>query len=77
MYNERAWVLEEMHSDNTYYARNTLYGAVDPTENVADFCSSDSQWGHSKRQCASTVSFELPGNCQGKPDPGIDRRGGL
>ncbi|UFH56983.1 RagB/SusD family nutrient uptake outer membrane protein [Spirosoma sp. KNUC1025] len=37
MYNERAWVLEEMHSDNTYYARNPLYGAVDPTENVADF----------------------------------------
>ncbi|MBO9612656.1 MAG: RagB/SusD family nutrient uptake outer membrane protein [Dyadobacter sp.] len=37
MYNERAWVLEEMHSDNTYYARNVLYGAVDPTENVADF----------------------------------------
>ncbi|MCE6992162.1 RagB/SusD family nutrient uptake outer membrane protein [Dyadobacter sp. CY323] len=37
MYNERAWVLEEMHSDNTYYARNTLYGAVDATENVADF----------------------------------------
>ena len=37
MFNERAWVLEEMHSDNTYYARNTLYGAVDPTENVADF----------------------------------------
>ncbi len=36
-FNERAWVLEEMHSDNTYYARNTLYGAVDPTENVADF----------------------------------------
>jgi len=37
MFNERAWVLEEMHSDNTYYARNKLYGAVDPTENVADF----------------------------------------
>jgi hypothetical protein len=37
MYNERKWVLEEMHSDNTYYARNTLYGAVDATENVADF----------------------------------------
>ena len=36
-FNSRAWVLEEMHSDNTYYARNTLYGAVDPTENVADF----------------------------------------
>ncbi|MGA0555565.1 RagB/SusD family nutrient uptake outer membrane protein [Larkinella sp. VNQ87] len=37
MFNERAWVLEEMHSDNTYYARNILYGAVDNTENVADF----------------------------------------
>ncbi|WP_342086364.1 RagB/SusD family nutrient uptake outer membrane protein [Dyadobacter sp. OTU695] len=37
MFNERAWILEEMHSDNTYYARNKLYGAVDPTENVADF----------------------------------------
>ena len=36
-FNNRAWVLEEMHSDNTYYARNVLYGAVDPTENVADF----------------------------------------
>ncbi|WP_138991266.1 RagB/SusD family nutrient uptake outer membrane protein [Larkinella sp. C7] len=35
--NERAWVLEEMHSDNTYYARNILFGAVDNTENVADF----------------------------------------
>jgi hypothetical protein len=37
MYNERAWILEEMHSDNTYYGRNTLYGAVDASENVADF----------------------------------------
>jgi hypothetical protein len=37
MFNERAWVLEELHSDNSYYARNTLYGAVDATENVADF----------------------------------------
>ncbi|GAB3316114.1 RagB/SusD family nutrient uptake outer membrane protein [Larkinella ripae] len=37
MFNERAWVLEEMHSDNTYYARNILYGAVDATENIADF----------------------------------------
>lgn len=35
--NNNAWVLEEMHSDNTYYARNTLFGAVDNTENVADF----------------------------------------
>ncbi|MFT4155919.1 MAG: hypothetical protein QM629_19070, partial [Parafilimonas sp.] len=35
--NNYAWVLEEMHSDNAYYARNTLFGAVDNTENVADF----------------------------------------
>jgi hypothetical protein len=37
IYNSSAWVLEEMHSDNSYYARNTLYGAVDATENVANF----------------------------------------
>jgi hypothetical protein len=37
IYNGPAWVLEEMHSDNSYYARNTLYGAVDATENVANF----------------------------------------
>ncbi|GAB3167500.1 RagB/SusD family nutrient uptake outer membrane protein [Telluribacter humicola] len=37
MYNEAAWALEEMHSDNTYYARNVLFGAVENTENVADF----------------------------------------
>ncbi len=37
IFNERAWILGEMHSDNTYYARNTLFGAVDPTENIADF----------------------------------------
>lgn len=35
--NNNAWVLEEEHSDNTYYARNPLFGAVDNTENVADF----------------------------------------
>lgn len=35
--NNNAWVLEELHSDNTYYARNPLFGAVDNTENVADF----------------------------------------
>jgi len=35
--NNNAWVLEEMHSDNTYYPRNPLFGAVDNTENVADF----------------------------------------
>ncbi|MBO0932111.1 RagB/SusD family nutrient uptake outer membrane protein [Fibrella aquatilis] len=37
IFNERAWALGEMHSDNTYYARNILFGAVDPTENIADF----------------------------------------
>mgnify|MGYP002777674905 CR=1 FL=1 len=37
MYNNWAWVLGEMHSDNTYYARNVLFGAVENTQNVADF----------------------------------------
>lgn len=37
IFNERAWILGELHSDNTYYARNILFGAVDPTENIADF----------------------------------------
>ena len=37
IFNERAWILGELHSDNTYYARNVLFGAVDPTENIADF----------------------------------------
>jgi starch-binding outer membrane protein, SusD/RagB family len=37
IFNERSWILGEMHSDNTYYARNILFGAVDPTENIADF----------------------------------------
>ncbi len=37
IFNERAWILGELHSDNAYYARNVLFGAVDPTENIADF----------------------------------------
>ncbi|WP_247237374.1 RagB/SusD family nutrient uptake outer membrane protein [Telluribacter sp. SYSU D00476] len=37
IYNETAWALGEMHSDNTYYARNILFGAVENTENIADF----------------------------------------
>lgn len=37
IHNEWAWILGEMHSDNTYYARNILFGAVDNTENIADF----------------------------------------
>lgn len=31
------WRLGEMHSDNTYYGRNVLFGAVDPQEDLADF----------------------------------------
>tara|TARA_R110002167_G_scaffold65757_6_gene186025 strand:+ start:879 stop:2381 length:1503 start_codon:yes stop_codon:yes gene_type:complete len=35
--NDRAWLLGEMHSDNTYYARNVLFGATEQQEDVADF----------------------------------------
>lgn len=35
--NARAWLLGEMHSDNTYYARNTLFGATEQQEDIADF----------------------------------------
>ncbi len=35
--NDRAWLLGEMHSDNTYYARNTLFGATEQQEDIADF----------------------------------------
>lgn len=37
IYNDRIWKLTDLHSDNGYYARNTLFGAVDATENIADF----------------------------------------
>jgi len=37
IYNDRIWKLAELHSDNAYYARNTAYGAVEQTENLADF----------------------------------------
>lgn len=37
IFNDRAWKLGEMHSDNTHYARNRLFGAVDNTQNLADF----------------------------------------
>ena len=32
-----AWLLGEMHSDNTYYARNILFGATEQQEDIADF----------------------------------------
>lgn len=35
--NDRAWLLGEMHSDNTYYGRNPLFGATEQTEDIADF----------------------------------------
>lgn len=38
IFNDRSWKLAEMHSDNTHYARNRLFGAVDNTQNLADFC---------------------------------------
>ncbi|QEC51854.1 putative outer membrane starch-binding protein [Anseongella ginsenosidimutans] len=38
IYNENAYLLGEMHSDNAYYARNPLFGARDQDQNLADFC---------------------------------------
>jgi len=35
--NDRAYLLGEMHSDNTYYYRNILFGATEQQENIADF----------------------------------------
>src|SRR5690606_15215816 len=35
--NNRAWLLGEMHSDNTYYARNVHFGATEQQEDIADF----------------------------------------
>jgi starch-binding outer membrane protein, SusD/RagB family len=35
--NDRAYLLSEMHSDNTYYARNILFGATEQQEDIADF----------------------------------------
>ncbi len=37
IYNDRNWLLNEMHSDNTYYARNILFGATEQQEDIADF----------------------------------------
>jgi len=37
IFNDRAWLLGEMHSDNTYYARNVLFGATEQQEDIADF----------------------------------------
>ncbi|RXK47618.1 RagB/SusD family nutrient uptake outer membrane protein [Aquirufa rosea] len=37
IYNDRSWLLSEMHSDNTYYYRNTAFGATEQQEDLADF----------------------------------------
>ncbi|MHA8100051.1 RagB/SusD family nutrient uptake outer membrane protein [Aquirufa aurantiipilula] len=37
IYNDRSWLLSEQHSDNTYYARNTAFGATEQQEDLADF----------------------------------------
>jgi predicted negative regulator of RcsB-dependent stress response len=37
IYNDRNWLLCEMHSDNTYYSRNILFGATEQQEDIADF----------------------------------------
>ncbi len=36
-YNGPAWLMGELHSDNTFYMRNVLFGAVENSENIADF----------------------------------------
>lgn len=35
--NDRSYLLGEQHSDNTYYARNILFGATEQQEDLADF----------------------------------------
>ncbi|HRO47279.1 RagB/SusD family nutrient uptake outer membrane protein [Agriterribacter sp.] len=37
IFNNHNWVLAELHSDNTYYARNVAFGNEEQTQNVADF----------------------------------------
>lgn len=37
IYNEDAYLVGEMHSDNTYYPRNPLFGARDQNQTFADF----------------------------------------
>lgn len=36
-YNSQAWLLGELHSDNAFYMRNVNFGAVENSENLADF----------------------------------------
>ncbi|HTF19495.1 MAG TPA: RagB/SusD family nutrient uptake outer membrane protein [Chryseolinea sp.] len=41
--NDRAWLLGEMHSDNTYYSRNVLFGATEQQEDIGDFAIPEAQ----------------------------------
>jgi len=41
--NDRSWLLGEMHSDNTYYSRNILFGATEQQEDIADFAMPEAQ----------------------------------
>ena len=42
IYNNQDWLLSEMRSDNTYYARNPNFGATEQTEDLADFAEPNS-----------------------------------
>ena len=37
IFNDHDYLLGEMHSDNTYYFRNILFGATEQQENISDF----------------------------------------
>lgn len=41
--NDRAWLLSEMRSDNTIYARNILFGATEQQEDISDHAIPDAQ----------------------------------
>ncbi|EON75251.1 putative outer membrane protein, probably involved in nutrient binding protein [Lunatimonas lonarensis] len=41
--NDRAWMLSEMRSDNTMYARNIMFGATEQQEDISDHAIPDAQ----------------------------------
>lgn len=41
--NDRAWLLSEMRSDNTMYARNIMFGATEQQEDISDHAIPDAQ----------------------------------
>lgn len=40
--NDRAWLLAELRSDNTYFGRNPAFGATEQIEDIADFALPES-----------------------------------